>query len=75
MSATCFNLDKSKILSSGNVLKKKKQSQAERKTLNKKGEMFKTGHIHIYSKFAQDHFFLVKYFCILWKLHKYFCVS
>ena len=28
-----------------------------------------------YSKFAKDHFFLVKYFCILRKLHKYFCVS
>ena len=27
-----------------------------------------------YSKFAKDHFFLVKYFCILRKLHKYFCV-
>ena len=28
-----------------------------------------------YSKFAKDHFFLVKYFCILRKLHKHFCVS
>ena len=28
-----------------------------------------------YSKFAKDHFFLVKYFCILRKLHKQFCVS
>ena len=28
-----------------------------------------------YSKFAKDHFFLVTYFCILRKLHKYFCVS
>ena len=28
-----------------------------------------------YSKFVKDHFFLVKYFCILRKLHKYFCVS
>ena len=27
-----------------------------------------------YSKFAKDHFFLVKYFYILSKLHKYFCV-
>ena len=28
-----------------------------------------------YSKFAKDHFFLIKYFCILKKFHKYFCVS
>ena len=28
-----------------------------------------------YSKFAKDHFFLVKYFCILRKLHKYLFVS
>ena len=28
-----------------------------------------------YSKFAKDHFFLVKYFCFLRKLHKSFCVS
>ena len=28
-----------------------------------------------YSKFAKDHFFLLKYFCISRKLHKYFCVS
>ena len=31
-------------------------------------------HIY-YSKFAKDHFFLVRYFCILRKLRKYFCVS
>ena len=30
---------------------------------------------YYYSKFAKDNFFLVKYFCILRKLHKYFCVS
>ena len=32
-------------------------------------------HYIYYSKFSKDHFFLVKYFCILRKLHKYFCVS
>ena len=41
---------------------------------NKQCSYIVKGNIY-YSKFAKDHCFLVKYFCILGKLHKHFCVS
>ena len=44
--------------------------------LHRTSSVLRKSPLEIYhSKFAKDHFFLVKYFCILRKLHKYFCVS